>query len=148
MKVILNQDIKNLGKKDSMVVVSDGYARNYLLPRGMVSEASADNVNTMKSKNAAVKIREERDLAKAKELAELVGTVTVVIKMKTGENGKLFGSVTTKEISEKLKADHKIDIDKKKFVHDEPFKHVGEYEMDIKLYQGVTGKLKLKLESE
>jgi large subunit ribosomal protein L9 len=148
MKVILNQDIKNIGKKDSLVEVSDGYARNYLLPRGLVSEASANNVNTMKSKNEAALNREAKELQKAKDLAKEVEKATVVIKTKTGENGKLFGSVTTKEIADRLKADYKLDIDKKKLVHDEPFKHVGEYEIEVKLYRGVNAKLKLKLESE
>jgi large subunit ribosomal protein L9 len=148
MKVILKQDVKGLGKKEDMVNVSDGYARNFLFPRGLAAEATANNINEMNTKKAAEKSRKERELAQAKELAKKVAGITVVIKSKSGENGKLFGSITSKDISDKLKSDFGFDIDKKKIVLPEPIKALGTTEVEVKLYPEVSTKLTVKTVQE
>ena len=141
MKVILKQEVKGLGKKEDMVNVSDGYARNFLFPRGLAAEASASNINIMKTKKEAEKTKMDRELAQAKELAQKVKDTIVVIKSKSGENGKLFGSITSKDISDKLKSDFKLEIDKKKIVLPDPIKSLGTTEVEVKLYPGVSAKL-------
>lgn len=148
MKVILKQDVKGLGKKEDMVNVSDGYARNFLFPRGLAAEASASNINVMNTKKEAEKSKKDRELAQAKELAAKVNEAVVVIKSKSGENGKLFGSITSKDISDKLKSDFKIDIDKKKIVLPDPIKSLGTTEVEVKLYPGVSAKLTVKTINE
>lgn len=148
MKVILKQDVKGLGKKESLVEVSDGYARNFLFPKGLAVEASASNINVMNTKKEAEKAKKDRELAEAKALAEKLNTVTVVIKTKAGDNGKLFGSITSKEISEKLKSQHKLDVDKKKMHLEEAIKSIGTTTVDVKLYPGVSAKLTVKVELE
>ena len=147
MKVILKQDVKGLGKKDQMVEASDGYARNFLFPKGLAVEASASNINVMKTKNEAEKQRKDREIAQAKALAEKVKTTTVTLKVKAGENGKLFGSITSKDVSEALKAQHKLDIDKKKIVMPEALKSIGTCEVEVKLYPEISSKLTVKVES-
>ncbi len=148
MKVILKQDVKGLGKKESLVEVSDGYARNFLFPKGLAVEASASNINVMNTKKEAEKTKKDRELAEAKALAEKLNAVTVVIKTKAGDNGKLFGSITSKEISEKLKSQHKLDVDKKKMHLEEAIKSIGTTTVDVKLYPGVSAKLTVKVELE
>lgn len=148
MKVILKQDVKGLGKAEDLVNVSDGYARNFLFPRGLAAEANASNINIMKTRKEAEKRKRDHELAQAKELAERLKSTTVVIKTKSGENGKLFGSITSKDISDKLKKDFKIDIDKKKIVLPEPIKSTGSFEIEVKLYPEVSGKLTVKIEEE
>jgi len=103
MKVILKEDVKGLGKKESLVEVSDGYARNFLIPKGLAVEATAANINIMQTKKEAEKNRKERELAQAKELAEKLKGIVVTLKAKAGENGKLFGSMTSKDVSDYLK---------------------------------------------
>jgi len=148
MKVILKQDVKGLGKRDSMVDVSDGYARNYLIPRGLGAEANAVNINIMNTRNQAEKSKKDRELARAKELAEKIKEITVVIKAKAGENGKLFGSITSKDISDKLKSDFRLDIDKKKINLPEALKSTGTVEVEVKLYPQVSARLTVKIEQE
>ena len=148
MKVILKQDVKGLGKKDEMHEVSDGYARNFLLPKGLAVEANAANINEMNTKKEAEKARKQKELAKAKELAKEIGSITVVIKAKAGENGKLFGSITSKEIADKLKSDHNIEVDKRKIQLPDALKSLGTFELDVKLYPEVSAKLKVKIEQE
>ncbi|NLK86709.1 MAG: 50S ribosomal protein L9 [Clostridiaceae bacterium] len=148
MKVILKQDVKGLGKKEDLVNVSDGYARNYLFPRGLAAEANAANINIMNTRKEAEKTKKNRELAHARELAQKLKDIEVVIKTKSGENGKLFGSITSKDISDKLKKDFKLDIDKKKIVLPEPIKSTGSVELDVKLYPEVAGKLKVRVENE
>ncbi len=148
MKVILKQDVKGLGKKEDLVNVSDGYARNFLFPRGLADEANASNINIMNTRKEAEKSKKNRELTHAKEQAKKLGDLEVVIKAKSGENGKLFGSITSKDISDKLKADFKIDIDKKKIVLPDALKATGTFEIDVKLYPEVSGKLKVKIENE
>jgi large subunit ribosomal protein L9 len=148
MKVILKQDIKGLGKKESLVDVSDGYARNYLIPKGFAVEASAVNINVMKTKNDAEKAKRERELAKAKALAQELEKITVVIATKAGENGKLFGSVTSKDIAEKLKKDFNIETDKKKINLQDSLKSLGTTEVEVKLFPEVTARLTVKVVNE
>jgi large subunit ribosomal protein L9 len=148
MKVILKQDVKGLGKKESMVEVSDGYARNFLFPKGLAVEASATNMNIMKTRKDAENSKKERELAHARELAAKIKETTVVIKTKAGENGKLFGSITSKDISDKLKSDFKLDVDKKKFVMHDAIKALGTTEVELKLYPEVSAKLTVKIEQE
>ena len=148
MKVILKQDVKGLGKTEDLVNVSDGYARNFLFPRGLAAEASAGNINIMNTKKEAEKCRKDRELAQAKELAAKLKELVVTIKTKSGDNGKLFGSITSKDITDKLKKDFNIDIDKKKMVLPEPIKAVGNFEIEIKVYPEVIGKLAVKIEHE
>lgn len=146
MKVILKQDIKNLGKKDSVVDVSDGYARNFLIPKGLADEATAAALNEARAKNEALKHKKENELSDAKALAERMAGLEVIVRSKAGANGKLFGSVTGKDIADQLKAQYKINIDKKMLVLPEAIKSLGETEVEVKLYTGVSTKIKVKVE--
>jgi len=148
MKVILQQDVKGQGKKGQMVEVSDGYARNFLLPKKLAVEASADNVNTMKLQEKArlAKLAEEK--AQAEAIAAQLKEITVRIVAKGGNGGRLFGAVTTKEIADALKAQHKIDINKAKLVQDEPIKSFGGYELKAKLGHDVVGTVKVVVAEE
>jgi large subunit ribosomal protein L9 len=148
MKVILKQDVKGLGKKEDLVNVSDGYARNFLFPRGLAAEANASNINIMKTRKEAEKSKKDREAAQARELAKKLGETEVVIKAKSGENGKLFGSITSKDISDRLKSDFNIDVDKKKIVLPDALKAIGTHEVDVKLYPEISGKLKVRIENE
>jgi len=148
MKVILKQDVKGLGKKESLVEVNDGYARNFLFPRGLAVEATANNINIMKTRNEAEKARKAKELASARELAARINELTLVIRTKSGENGKLFGSITGKDIADKLKSDFGIDIDKKKIVLQEPIKTLGTTAVDVKLYPEVSARLTVKVEEQ
>lgn len=148
MKVILKQDVKGMGKKESMVEVSDGYARNYLIPRGLAVEATATNLNVMNTKKEAERTKKERELAGAKALAEKIKNTTVVIKTKAGENGKLFGSITSMDIAGKLKSDFGIDIDKKKIQLQDALKSLGTTEVEVRLYPEVSAKLTVRIEGQ
>ena len=143
MKVILQQDVKGQGKKGQMVDVSDGYARNFLLPRKLAVEATADNVNTMKLQEKAKQARLAEEKAQAEAIAGQLKELTVRIAAKAGTGGRLFGAVTTKEISDALKTQHGIDISKSKLVQDEPIKSFGGYELKAKLGHDVTGTVKV-----
>ncbi|MDF2524006.1 MAG: ribosomal protein [Clostridiales bacterium] len=148
MKVILKQDVKSLGKKESMIEVSDGYARNFLFPKGLAVEATSTNINVMKTKKEAEQTKKDKELAQAKALAEKVKAATVVFKTKTGENGKLFGSITSKDISDKLKSLHGLEVDKKKILLEDAIKSLGTLEVEVKLYPGVNANLTVKVEHE
>jgi large subunit ribosomal protein L9 len=139
MKVILQQDVKGHGKKGQMVEVSDGYGRNYLLPRKLAVEATAENVNTMKMQDKAKKAREAEEKAQALAIAEQLKSCQVKIAAKAGQGGRLFGSVTSKEISEALKAQHKLDINKSKIVLPDPIKGFGSFEVKCKLGHEISG---------
>jgi len=147
MKVILNQDVKGQGKKGDMIEVSDGYARNFLLPKNLAKEATKENINVMQGQKDSQEYRKKKELEEAEEIKAKVEAVTVKIKAKAGENGKLFGSVTSKEISEELKMQHHVKIDKKKFVVPDGIKSLGVTEVDIKIHPGVVAKLKVSVES-
>lgn len=148
MKVILKQDVKTLGKKDQVIDVNDGYARNFLIPKGLAAEATTAAVNEAKAKVNAEKHRKDTELSDAKALAARIANVTVTVKSKAGANGKLFGSITGKEIAEQLKAQHKIAIDKKMLNLPEPIRSLGETEVEVKPYAGVIAKLKVRVEND
>jgi large subunit ribosomal protein L9 len=147
MKVILKQDVKGLGKKEQMVEASDGYARNFLFPRGLAVEASATNVNIMKTKKEAEANKKDKEIAQAKELAKKIKDITLTLKVKAGDNGKLFGSITSKDIAEAMKTQQKLEIDKKKLVMPDALKSVGTFEVEVKLYPEISSKFTVKIES-
>ncbi|MBP1736444.1 MAG: ribosomal protein L9p [Oscillospiraceae bacterium] len=139
MKVILQQDVKGQGKKGQLVEVSDGYARNFLLPKKLAVTATTDNVNTLKLQEKARLAREAAEKAEAEALAERLKNCPVKIPAKAGAGGKLFGSVTSKEIADELKAQFGIEINKAKIVQEEPIKSFGSYELKCKLGYEVVG---------
>lgn len=146
MKVILLQDVKTLGKKDQIVEVNDGYARNYIFAKKLGIEATPANLNNLKlQKNNEAKIAKE-NLEHAKEFAAKLAELTVVVKIKAGEGGRVFGSVSSKEIVEAAKKQHNVEIEKKKVILDEPIRSFGFFEVAVKLHPEVTGKLKVKVE--
>ena len=139
MKVILQQDVKGQGKKGQMVEVSDGYGRNFLLPRKLAVEATAENVNTMKMQDKAKAARLAEEKAAAQALAERLEGVQVKIRARAGQGGKLFGSITSKEISEELKAQFGLDVGKSKIVLSDPIKSFGAFDVKCKLGSEVSG---------
>ena len=147
MEIILLQDVKALGKKGEKVSVSEGYARNFILPKKLGMEANAKNLNDLKLQKAHEDKLAAEALAKAKELAKELEDKMVVVKIKSGKDGRVFGSVSSKEIAEALKAQHNIDIDKKKMVINDAIKALGNYEVVCKLHKDVTAKLKVVVEA-
>lgn len=145
MKIILLQDEKKLGKKGDIIEASDGFARNYILPKKIGVEATPKNMNDLKLQKAnADKLAKER-LDAAKELAAVLETKTVELKMKAGEGGKAFGSVSSKEIAAACKEQHDIELDKKKLLLPEALKNFGMYEVGVKLHPQVSAKLKVHI---
>lgn len=142
MKVILLQDIKGVGKKDQTINASDGYAKNFLMPKGLAVEANAANIKKLERQHAEAEAKAQAELEAAQKLGREIESKTINIKVKVGNNGKLFGAVTNKEVSAALKEQFNIDVDKKKIVVD-PIKAVGEAEAGIKLHPQVTAKLKI-----
>ena len=141
MKVILLQDIKGTGKKDQILEISDGYARNYLLPRKLAKEATAEAVNSLERARGADRHREEVRTQQAEQRSrELKGKV-VQLEVKGGENGKLYGSVTNDQIATALKAQHGIEIDKRKLEQEEPIKKEGQAFVTLKLYPGISTRM-------
>lgn len=147
MKVILQKDVRGQGKKGQLVDVSDGYARNYLLPRNLAILATTDNINTMQLKERAKREQEAKERAEAVALSKKMGEYTVKIPAKAGTGGRLFGAVTTKEISDQLKAQYGVDIPKTKMQAD-PIKSFGTYEVKCKLGYEVTAALKVMVTEE
>ena len=143
MKVILLKDVKGQGKKDDVIEVSDGYARNFLLKNGLAKEATATNLNSVNIAKKAEEHRKAVEKAEAMELAKKISAVSVVVKIKVGETGKLFGALNTQAIADALKAQHNIDIDKKKIVLADPIKSIGIYTVTIKPYAEVSAKLQV-----
>ena len=139
MKVIFHEDVKGQGKKGELKEVSDGYARNYLLPRKLASEATADTINALNLKEKAKAAQLAKEKAQAEENAKKLGGVQVIIKAKAGNAGKLFGAVTSQEISDALKAQFDIDIEKNKIVQAEPIKTFGSFSVKAKLGYEVSG---------
>ena len=148
MKVILKQDIKGVGKKDQVINAADGYARNFLFPKKLAVPADNTNMNELKAKNESIAYKKSEDLKEAKELAEKMKTITLSLKVKAGENGKLFGGVTAKEIAEALKSEYNIEVDKKKVLLSETIKVAGTTKVDIKLNEGVIATLSVKVEAK
>lgn len=145
MKVILLNDIKGVGKKDQVLEASDGYARNYLLPKKLAVEANTENMSKLKARQDSNKFKKDTEKKEAEELASKLKGIMLKIKVKAGENGKIFGGVTSKEISDGLKKDYQIDIDKKKILLNETVKTLGTITVDIRLFEGVIGKLKVDI---
>lgn len=143
MKVVLNQDIKNIGKKHQIVDVSEGYARNFLLPKKLAVVADNKNVNEANTKAEAIKFKKKTDIEEAEKLKKKIEKSYIEFKHKTGEGGRLFGSVTEKEIAEELNRKHNIQINKKKIVLDGNIKSIGSYTAKVKLYEGVVANLKI-----
>ena len=148
MKVILNQDIKGQGKKGQMVEVSDGYGRNYLLPRGLAKEATNSNINIMEGQAASAEFHRQQELEAAQKLASDMKELKVILTAKAGDNGKLFGSITSKDVAEALKMQHHIKLDKKKFVLPDGIKNLGTTIVDIKIHPGVVGKLSVEVKAQ
>ncbi len=145
MKVILQQDVKGQGKRGQMVDVSDGYARNFLLPRKLAVEATADNLNTMKMNDKATAERVAREKAQAQEIAQKLKELTVTVTAKGGGAGRLFGAVTSDEIARALQEQHGITIDRRKIVQDEPIKTTGSYTLKCRLGYEITGQLRINV---
>ncbi len=141
MKVIFNQDVRGQGKRGELKEVSDGYARNYLLPRKLASEATPDMLNAFKLKEKAKKAQMEREKAQAEENAKKLDGIIVKISARAGQGGRLFGAITSQEISDALREQHGIEIEKNKIVQSEPIKGFGSFEVKCKLGYEVSGKL-------
>lgn len=143
MKVILTQDVKGQGKKDQIVEVSDGYARNFLLPKKLAIPADAKAINEIKNKEASLKHKIDTERAEAKALAEKLTAISLKLVCKSGSDGRLYGAVTAKDIADALEKNHGISVDKRKITIPEPIKSYGKYELDVKLYTDVSGKINL-----
>lgn len=145
MKVILIKEVKKLGKVGDIIETSDGYARNYLFPRGLAKEATEGNLKDLGKKKAAEEKKKNEEKQEAQALAEKIGTFTVKIETKSGEGGRLFGSITSKDIADALSNQYGIEIDKKKINLPSAIKQTGEFVIDIKVYPEVTAKLKVEI---
>ena len=145
MKVILTQDVKGVGKKDQILEVNDGYARNFLIPKKLGVQASTANLALLKSKQDSRDFKKQEEKKEAERIKEKLEKIRLDIKVKSGENGKIFGGVTSKEISDVLKDKYSINIDKKKIELKETIKTVGITTVDIKLFEGVIGKVKVNV---
>ena len=145
MKVILLADIKEVGKKDQIINASDGYARNFLFPKKLAVEANNENLAKLKSKNESKAYKKEMDIKEAEEVKKKIDSITMKMTVKAGENGKIFGGGTAKEIAENLKKEYSIEIDKKKVLLPETIKNLGTFTVEIKLYEGIIAKLKLNV---
>ena len=143
MKVILKADIKGVGKKDQIINASDGYARNFLFPKNLAVEANAENMNKLKAKQDSIQYQKNQEKEQAKQIAEKMKRISLRIEVKAGENGKIFGGVSAKEIAQELEKQHNIIIDKKKIDLKETIKTLGIQTVDIKLFEGIIGKLKV-----
>lgn len=148
MKVILCADIKNVGKKDQIINASDGYARNYLFPKKLAVPADKENMSKLQAKQESKQYQRNLELEEAKKIANKINEITLKIKTKSGENGKIFGSITSKEIAQNLEEQYKIVVDKKKINLKEPIKVLGATNVDLKLFEGVNAKLKVLIVSD
>ena len=148
MKVILVQDIKSVGKKGQVIDASDGYARNFLIPKKLAVVADATNLNELKTKQDANKYKRDMTMANAKELSEKMKSFELIFKIKAGDNGKTFGSVTAKDIADELNKKYFVEVDKKKICLTDAIKTLGDYNIEIKLFEGISGVLKVKVIAE
>lgn len=147
MKVILKADVKGSGKKGELVNVADGYARNFLFPKGLAIEATSTNLNVYNEQKAAAKYRADEEKKEAQRIAGILSGATLTVKIKASKNGKLFGSLTSKEVSAAIAATHGIEVDKRK-IELPSVKEVGVTEAKLKLYQGVSATLKINVEGQ
>ena len=145
MKVILLENIKGVGKKDEIINAADGYARNFLLPKKLAVPADTGNMNNLKAKQDSNQFRKNEEKKAAEEISKSLKEIVLKINVKAGENGKIFGGVTSKEIVEELKKQYNIEIDKKKIMLEQTIKNTGTFDVEIKLFEGVIGKLKLDI---
>jgi len=145
MKVILNQDIKGVGKKDQVINASDGYARNFLFPKNLAVPADKENMAKLQTRKDSANHKKEVELEQAKKIKEQISKIELTIKVKTGDNGKLFGSITSKEIAENLDSQYKIKVDKKKVNLKDPIKELGSFNVQIKLFENVIATLKVNI---
>ena len=148
MKVILKADIKGVGKKDEVINASDGYARNFLFPKNLAVEANAENMSKLKAKQDSNAFKKSQEKQEAERIADKLSKILLKIQVKAGENGKRFGGVSSKEIAENLEKQYQIKIDKKKIDLKDAIKTLGTFSVDIKLFEGVAGKLKVDVISE
>lgn len=148
MKVILQTDVKALGKRGEIVNASDGYARNYLFPKKLAIPADKQNLNELSAKKSSEAHKKELEKKEAIKIKENLEKQVLVLKVKAGENGKIFGSITSKEISENIEKQFKQKVDKKKIVMKEPIRTIGGYVIDLKLFEGVVCKLTISVVGE
>ncbi len=148
MKVILKQDIKGVGKKDQIINANDGYARNFLFPKDLAVPADKGNMTNLQSKKSSEEHRKNLEKEAAIETKKKIEGILLKLPVKSGENGKVFGSVTAKEIGESLEKQYQIKVDKKKIDLKEPIKNLGMFNIEIKLYDGVVAKLKVNVIGE
>ena len=148
MKVILKQDIRGVGKKDQIINANDGYARNYLFPKNLAVPADKGNLANLQSKQSSQAHRKELEKQAAMETAKKIENILLKLPVKSGENGKVFGSITSKEIVQNLEKQYGITVDKKKVILQEPIKLLGMFTIEIKLFDGVTAKLKVDVIGE
>ncbi len=146
MEVIFIKDLKGQGKAGDKKNISDGYAVNFLIPKGYAVEANATNLNKLKGKQDSESFKKQQELENAQSLKEKLESITVSIRSKAGDNGKIFGSVTSKDIADSLSKDHSLTVDKKKIVLPDGIKEIGTFNIDVKLYPSVTGKIKVCVE--
>ena len=147
MKVILTQDIKGVGKKDEIINANDGYARNFLLPRKMAVEANSQNMSLLQGRKDSANFKKEQEKENALKIKDKLTKIMLKIKVKAGGNGKIFGSITSKEIATEMKNQYNIEIDKKKILLKDSIKEIGIFNIEIKLYEGIIGKLKIQIMS-
>ena len=148
MKVILKENVKSIGKKDEIVNVSDGYARNYLFAKNLAVEATAGNLAKLQTKKDSEQYKKNIEKEEAQKLADKLSKIKLEFKVKAGENGKIFGGISTKEIAEKLEKEYQIKVDKKKIMLKEAIKVLGITNVEIKLYEGVIGKVKVQAKED
>ena len=148
MKVILKADIKGVGKKDEVINASDGYARNFLFPKNLAVEANAENMSKLKAKQDSNAFKKSQEKEEAQRVAEKLSKILLKVKVKAGANGKIFGGVSSKEIAENLESQYQIKVDKKKIDLKDAIKTLGTFSVDIKLFEGVVGKVKIDVISE
>ena len=148
MKVILLQDIKNVGRKEQIIEANDGYARNYLFPKKLAIEATKDNMLKLQAKKTSEANKKKAEIEANKEIAKKIEKIELTIKAKVGENSKIFGGITSKEIAEELKKQHKFEIDRKKITLKDTIKSLGRYTADIKFGDGVNAELTINVTGE
>lgn len=148
MKVILKDNIKGVGKKDEIINAADGYARNFLLPKGLAVEANNANIAKLKAKQDSRKFQKDQEKDEAQKIADKLSKILVKIKVKAGENGKIFGGVSSKEIASELEKQYSIKVDKKKIDLKETIKTIGVRTVEIRLFEGVIGKVKIDVISK
>lgn len=148
MKVILKADIKGVGKKDQVIEASDGYARNFLFPKNLAVEANSENMNKWKAKQQSMQYQKQQEKEEAMRITDKLSKISLKIKVKAGGNGKIFGGVSSKEIAEVLEKEYQIHVDKKKIDLKETIKTLGERTIEIRLFEGVIGKVRVDVLAE